>query len=395
MFEIQKKNRCTGCGACVNICTFSAIQMLEDTEGFPYPVIDYKKCTDCTKCQKICPTFSRNRKTLVVASQKSAYLCATNDSRARMSSSSGGVFYALALKCIEKGGVVFGAKFDENWNVIHASATDEVGIKKFQVSKYVQSNIGDTYKKAKVTLDSDKPVLFSGTPCQIAGLKAFLGKQYPHLLTCDFICHGVPSPAVWRDYVLHREKMAGAKAVKICFRVKEAGWLKSFFFFFSFANNEEYRQYKTQDTYYKGFLNNLFVRPCCHRCSFKRYNRASDMTIADAWGVKKYAPEFYDEKGISFVIIHTEEGMTAFKAMRGALVSREIEIYKPIQYNVNFSRSEIQSLTRGSFFSDWKSKGVEAAIEGNLKFYDKLFRKSISIIRDFPLYVKRIGLKRL
>ena len=394
MVEIHKKSKCTGCGACINVCPTSAIEMVADAEGFSYPTLNDCRCTGCGKCRKICPISSENRKALAVASQKLAYLCAINDPQLRQASSSGGIFYALALKCLEDGGVVFGAKFDESWNVVHASATNEEGIKEFQVSKYVQSNIEGTYREAKAVLDLEKPVLFAGTPCQIAGLKSFLGKVYSNLLTCDFICHGVPSPAVWRDYVAYREEKAGAKAVKIFFRVKVEGWLKGFFFFL-FSNRTEYRQYKEQDIYYKGFLNNLFVRPCCHHCSFKGYVRMADITVADAWGIKEYAPEFYNEKGVSFIIIHTDKGKSAFESVHNTVTSQTIEINKPIRHNPNFFCSEVCSLRRNRFFSDWKSKGIEAAIERNLKFYDKLFRKGISIVREIPSYVWHVRSRRL
>lgn len=394
MDEIQIKSRCTGCAACENVCPISAIKMEADIEGFLYPQIDDSKCVDCGKCKRICPVYRENKKGVVLPSKKDAYLCYISDFNARVESSSGGIFYAMAMKCLNDGGIVFGARFDEHWNVIHASASDKNGIKPLQVSKYVQSDIGNTYNEAKKYLDSGKNVLYSGTPCQIAGLKTFLGKDYPNLVTCDFICHGVPSPAVWRDYVAYREEKAGAKAVEVCFRVKDDGWLKSFFFFF-FLNKEEYRQYKTQDIYYKGFLNNLFVRPSCHHCSFKGFNRASDITIADAWGIKEYAPDFYDDKGVSFVIVHTSKGAVTYETIQDIIISRSIEIDKPMKHNMNFYNTEVASLKRRSFFANWKNDGIESAIESNLKFYDKLYRKSIGIIKGIPRYLGCIRSKRL
>jgi len=395
MFEIQKKRKCTGCGACENACPTRAITMCADLEGFSYPSVDSSKCVECGKCKKVCPTRKENQTIPTSVSKKEAYLCYMKDEQARLRSSSGGVFYALAMECISSGGVVFGVEFDDKWNAVHVGVTDEEGVARFQVSKYVQSDIGDTYKEAKAYLEEGRCVLFSGTPCQIAGLKMFLGKSYSNLMTCDFICHGVPSPGVWQDYVKHREEKAGAKAVQVHFRDKANGWLESFFFSFLFLNKKTYREYKTTDIYYKGFLNNLFVRPCCHRCSFRGFHRVADITIADAWGIQAYAPEFYNETGVSFAIIHTDKGISAYHAIDGALISGNIDVEKPIQHNVNFYNSEVSSLHRRRFFLDWRAKGIESAVENNLKFYDKVFRKGVRILKGMPIYIKRFWGKNL
>jgi len=394
MLEIQKKRKCTGCGACTNVCPTAAITMRADSEGFSYPLIDDGKCIDCEKCKNICPTRKENQAEWSLASKKESYLCYINDEQARLASSSGGVFYALAMACVRSGGVVFGVKFDKEWKAVHAEALDTAEVARFQVSKYVQSDIGDTYKKAKAYLEEGKKVLFSGAPCQIAGLKKFLGRDYENLTTCDFICHGVPSPGVWQSYVKYREEQAGAKAVQVQFRDKTEGWLESSVSLFFFQNKEKYRQYKTKDIYYKGFLNNLFVRPCCHKCSFKGFRRAADITIADAWGIQRYAPEFYNEKGVSFITIHTNKGILAYQDINSALISRSIEVEKPIQYNVNFYYSEVSSLRRRTFFVDWRAKGIENAVENNLKFYDKLFRKGVRILTGMPIYIKRFRTRK-
>jgi Coenzyme F420-reducing hydrogenase, beta subunit len=394
MLEIQKKRKCTGCGACSNVCPTAAITMRADSEGFSYPLIDDGKCIDCKKCKNVCPTRKENQAEWSLASKKESYLCYINDEQARLASSSGGIFYALAMACIRSGGVVFGVKFDKEWKAVHAEALDAAEVARFQVSKYVQSDIGDTYKKAKAYLEEGKKVLFSGAPCQIAGLKKFLGRDYENLTTCDFICHGVPSPGVWQSYVKYREEQAGAKAMQVQFRDKTEGWLNSFFFSFLFHNKEKYRKYKTKDIYYKGFLNNLFVRPCCHKCSFKGFRRAADITIADAWGIQTYAPEFYDEKGVSVIISHTDRGADAYDAIQGAMTSRHIDVEKPIQYNANFHHSEMCSLHRKKFFADWKARGIEIAVESNLKFYDKLFRKGVSILKRMPIYIKRFRTRK-
>lgn len=377
--NIIQKNKCTGCEACANVCPVSAITLIADSEGFLYPNIDNSLCINCNKCKCVCPTLKQNHKEIISSSFVSSFLCFCNDEEVRLNSSSGGVFYPLAMKVIKSGGVVFGAKFDEQWNVVHALATEESGVKAFQVSKYVQSRIGDTYTVAKSCLDKGKPVLFTATPCQIAGLRAYLGKSYPNLLTCDFICHGVPSPSVWQEYVKYREDQAGAKAAKIVFRVKDKGWHHSLLYF-SFLNNIENSEYKTKDIYYKGFLNNLFLRPCCHSCSFKGFHRASDITMADAWGIQNYAPSFDNDKGVSLIMINTEKGEKAFKSIDDSITYQRVKKEKPLRYNMNYFISEQMSLRRSRFFSDLKRVGIEKAIENNLKIYDKVFRKAIGTI---------------
>lgn len=319
MIEIRDKSKCVGCGACMQACPVEAIKMCIDEEGFAYPKIDAKKCIRCGKCQNICPNIRINREKIVEVSKRATYLCYSKEEIVQMTSSSGGIFYPLAKKIIDNDGIVFGARFDPTWRVVHAAGFEESDIKAFQTSKYVQSDIGDTYKEAKAYLDAGRFVLFTGTPCQILGLKIFLGKKYDNLITIDFICHGVPSPKVWEDYVRYREKLAGARAEKIAFRVKDEGWLKSFLFFFFFLNGTEYRKCKVNDIYYQGFLNNLFVRPSCHHCQFKGFERAADITISDAWGVKEYAPDFYNEKEFPLLLYIQRRVSKYFGRLRSLL----------------------------------------------------------------------------
>ena len=197
MIEIKEKSSCCGCEACVQCCPKQCLTMHEDCEGFLYPQVDESSCIDCGLCEKVCPVIHQN------ASQEplSSYIAINPNEEIRLKSSSGGIFTLLAEKIIAEGGVVFGARFDENWDVVHAWTDTIEGLAPLCGSKYVQSRIGNTYNEAKDFLKQGRKVLFSGTPCQIAGLKKFLRKEYANLLTVDFICHGVPSPGVWRRYL--------------------------------------------------------------------------------------------------------------------------------------------------------------------------------------------------
>ena len=234
MIDIKDKKDCCGCSACVQKCPKQCISLKEDCEGFLYPIVDKDICIDCGLCEKVCPILyqGEERKPLKVFAAKN------HDEEIRKQSSSGGIFTLLAEKIINEGGVVFGAKFDENWDVKHDYTETIEGLAAFRGSKYVQSRIEDNYRKAETFLKQGRKVLFSGTPCQIAGLKRFFRKEYENLLTVDFICHGVPSPGVWRRYL--QETVArmcdknrvstdpisikNARVESISFRDKSHGW---------------------------------------------------------------------------------------------------------------------------------------------------------------------------
>lgn len=197
MIDIKEKKECCGCNACAQRCPKSCITMREDSEGFLYPEVDKEICIDCGICEKVCPVMYQGNKRKPLA----VYAVKHKNNEIRLSSSSGGVFTALAESVIDEGGVVFGAKFDDNWCVVHSYSETKEGLAAFRGSKYLQSRIGDSFKKVECFLKANRKVLFSGTPCQIAGLKRFLRKEYDNLLTVDFVCHGVPSPGVWREYL--------------------------------------------------------------------------------------------------------------------------------------------------------------------------------------------------
>ena len=197
MIEIRDKKNCCGCAACVQKCPKHCVSLKEDEEGFLYPVVNVDKCIDCGLCEKVCPVLNQDKKHEPIG----VYAAKNKNDETRKNSSSGGVFTLLAENVIKRGGVVFGARFDERWEVVHDYVEDKEGISKFRGSKYVQSTIGDNYLKAEQFLKAGRKVLFSGTPCQIAGLKHFLRKDYDNLLTVDFICHGAPSPGVFRTFL--------------------------------------------------------------------------------------------------------------------------------------------------------------------------------------------------
>lgn len=325
MIEIKDKEDCYGCHACEQVCTRNCITMQADNEGFLYPIVDKDACNNCGLCEKVCPVIHQDSPRAPLAQ----YIAINRDEVIRLKSSSGGIFTLLAEAVIRDGGVVFGARFDENWNVVHTWTETLDGLDAFRGSKYVQSHVGDSYREARDFLKQGRKVLFSGTPCQIAGLRHYLRKEYDNLFTVDIVCHGVPSPRVWRRYLDEfrstlrsgydvEEGRASSAANEypiitgISFRDKTNGWKKfSFRLRYRPSAMEEERDFLqpfTENPYMQGFLVNIDLRPSCHACSAKSGKSGSDITIADAWGVNQFAPEHDDDKGACYVLEHTEKG---------------------------------------------------------------------------------------
>lgn len=281
-----------------------------------------------------------------------AYAAFSLDENIREKSSSGGIFYPLAKEIIKNNGIVFGAMFDKEWNVVHGYTETLEGIENFLGSKYVQSNIGNMFVKAKEFLENGRTVLFSGTPCQIYGLKSYLGKEYKNLFTIDFICHGVPSPKVWHDYL--EERSEGRTISRVNFRDKTEGW-KASSLNINFSDGNIYRKNNIKEVYLKGFLGDIYLRPSCYECSFKGINRISDITLADFWGAEKAKlPEIFARggvKGISAVIIHSELGKYLWWQIDSMLQTEEVPIEIIIKYNKYAIESVKKPEKRNNFFN--------------------------------------------
>lgn len=334
MIRITDNKDCCGCHACASVCARQCIAMQEDNEGFLYPVVDETTCTDCGLCEKVCPVINQDepRKPLKV------YAAKNRNEEVRRQSSSGGIFTPLAEAVIREGGVIFGAKFDKDWNVVHAWTDTIEGIADFRGSKYVQSTIGDAYREAREFLKQGRKVLFSGTPCQIAGLRKFLRKEYGNLITVDVVCHGVPSPLVWRKYLeetrekLRAERNAGKNMdssslmdlpviTGISFRDKTHGWKKYGFAIrydssvtaantnLSSVKEQLLLESFTENVFMKGFLANLYLRPSCYACTARSGKSGSDISMADFWGIYNFYSEYDDDKGIELLLVNSDKGM--------------------------------------------------------------------------------------
>lgn len=375
MIEIREKSKCSGCHACVGICPKQCITMVCDEEGFWYPQVNSEICINCGLCEKVCPII--NPITIEkTEAEIDAYAAYTKKEDVRLNSSSGGVFTEIASYVIQQGGIVFGAAFGETFEVAHTYTETEEGLETFRGSKYVQSKIGNSYEQAQQYLKEGRMVLFTGTPCQIGGLLSFLKKPYDNLITQDVICHGVPSPIVWKQYIKHREKEAASATRKTFFRHKKYGW-KTYSVLFEFTNNTEYVQVFSEDLYIRGFLADLCLRPSCYACAFKNKLRPSDFTLADFWGIQNVIPEMDDDQGTSLVFVNSEKGKKIFEQLKSQIVYKKTDLDTAIKYN----RSMIQSVAlppkRDNFMHAIKTQDFQCVVQKYCKksFIRRVLRK--------------------
>ncbi len=410
MINIQDKEVCCGCNACVQRCPKHCIRMQEDSEGFLYPQVDESLCIDCGLCEKVCPMLNQD------ASQDPLQVLAVKNrnEEERMKSSSGGVFIALAKQVLAKGGVVFGAVFDEKWEVKHTWTDSLEGVYPMMGSKYLQSRIEESFKEAERFLKQGRDVLFTGSPCQIAGLRKYLRRNYDNLLAVDFICHGVPSPGVWRKYLTEvktpsaRRAAAGKNSVcasslnavpeitGIAFRDKTFnGWKK-----FSFVVQSKSALKADQNTvllsdifpnnpYMKGFLADIYLRPSCYACQHKSGKSGSDLTIADFWGIDRIMPAFDDDKGVGLVILNSAKGHSAFNALPD-MECAESTIEAVRTHNTAYHRSATVHPKRKKFYRRMaKGKTISNCVYKTLtpSLTDRIILRTRSVLkRILPIH---------
>ncbi len=375
----EKKELCSGCYACSNACPKSCITMQVDSEGFWYPHVNEEKCVNCKVCEKICPVF--NRISTREFDFPIVYAAINKSEEVVKNSSSGGVFTSIAQYVLQNNGIVFGAAFNEKLEVEHIPIESEQELWKLQGSKYVQSKIGNVYEKVKEYLNQKRLVLFTGTPCQIAGLKSFLGNDYENLICQDIICHGVPSPRVWDLYLKYRKEKAEENIQEIFFRYKIYGW-KKYSLLFNFENGKEYISVHRDDDYMKAFLYNYSLRPSCFNCHFKGVNRLADFTLADFWHVNTYAPDMYNENGVSLVFLHTEKAKQIFEIISNKLNIKYIEDENVAKMNRPMVSSVDRPKNRDKFFEKLGTTSFDVLIKKYCKVSigDKLKRKIVKFI---------------
>lgn len=343
MINLKNKQDCCGCSACAQRCPKQCITMTEDEEGFLYPQVETSKCVDCHLCEKACPVINQDE----ARTPLKVYAAKNSDDEIRLKSSSGGIFTLLAEQTIKDGGVVFGARYDTEWNVIHDYTETIEGLSAFRGSKYVQSNINRSFFKVKTFLESGRNVLFSGTPCQVAGLKLFLRKNYDNLLTVECVCHGVPSPGLWQQYLKEQTAKDGRtikNIAKINFRNKETGW-KRYSVSIEYEDGKRCFNYHGENAWTCSFINNLNLRPSCTNCSSKCNNSRADITLGDFWGADNFMPD-NDDKGITLAICHTDKAVECMMNIE----CKEYEMEKVLPYNKSLIQSTKENPKRIVFF---------------------------------------------
>lgn len=371
---VSEKALCCGCSACYDICPKSAISMVEDSEGFLYPTINKDKCVNCGLCEKVCPTQNKQNS----QSLMKAFAAYNTDQEIRLQSSSGGLFTLFAESILGNNGVVYGAAFDDNFEVEHIRITNVENLNLLRGSKYVQSKLDGIFKLCKNDLEINKYVLFTGTPCQVAALKSYLKKDYVNLFCMDIICHGVPSRMVWRQYLEYRVNFAKSKIAQIAFRLKNEGW-KQYAVKFTFANSTAYCQKFQDDVFMNGFLKDLYLRPSCYNCQFKTKERVSDFTVADFWGIDKIHPEWDDDKGMTLLIVHSLKGNDLVESVKEKLFLKDVNLDEAISYNSSMTKSVAMNKKREAFFKEnINANNIEKIIGRYIKAHYSL-RKRLSI----------------
>jgi len=305
MDTICPNNICTGCGACLNVCPKKCIQMVVDEEGFLFPAINEQLCNNCDVCRRTCPALSP--KTPTPSREPNVYACWNRDNPVRFQSASGGVFSALADEVLRRNGVVYGAAFDENAYLRHISVENKGELWKLRSSKYIQSDVGAVYTEIKQHLKMLRPVLFSGTPCQVAALQACVGND-ANLFTADLFCHGVPSPGLFAHYADFLGKRFGAKLTSINFRHKRKGWELPICVA-NFDNFHEQVLRGLDNSYVRGFHFSITLRLSCYQCPYATIVRRGDVSLADFSKIGEIQPFEHSVKGgISLVLANTEKG---------------------------------------------------------------------------------------
>lgn len=302
--DSKQKGECCGCTACASVCPHDAITMQADDLGFLYPQIDDARCVDCGLCVKVCQfgaDYARVGKWL----EPEVFAVRLKDEEQLRRSQSGGAFYGMAIRMLERGGVVYGAGFTGHFHVAHKRVTTMQELEELRGSKYVQSDMRDVFPQVKADLRAGRPVLFSGTPCQVSGLQSYVGvKMQSQLYTVDLVCHGVPSPAVWHDYLDYVERKEGEPCTGVNFRDKSFGW-GSHEETFCFASGRKI----TRSTYRYLFYKHYMLRDSCFQCPYTNLKRCSDITVADFWGWPKVGNgQFDDNKGVSLVLVNSDKG---------------------------------------------------------------------------------------
>lgn len=360
MIRLEDKANCCGCSACSSVCPKQCITMKADREGFMYPVIDEDKCIDCGLCEKVCPCINREKEE---DSVKKSYVIRNNKKDILMNSPSGGVFTSIAEEFLKDGAVIYGSGFDDDWVVRHFKADTMEKAERFRGSKYVQSDVTGVFQEIKALLDDNVYVVFSGTPCQVDGLKNYLRKDYDNLFTVDVICHGVPSPLLWEKYRKYQEKKFGSKLKESNFRNKTYGY-HSGSMKLTFENGKSYYGSARVDYMLKPFFREISSRPSCYDCPSKKVGHSADMSLYDCWNADKLLGTACDDCGYTNVLVHTQKGLKVVELLKKYCFVQEVDTKKAIALDgPMITKSAVPHKKRDQFYSTLQEKGIEKTIE--------------------------------
>lgn len=350
MIKIEKKENCSGCTACVAICPKSCIEMKEDNEGFLYPEVNEQKCVECGFCEKICPILNPKKEEEF---KQDAYIVQNKDEKVLRESTAGGAFTAIAKYVLSRKGVVFGVELDKNLTAHHIYVEREEDLSRFRNSKYIQSFVGgSTHKQVKSFLEQGKFVCFSGTPCQIEGLKNYLRKDYERLITVDVVCRAVPSPLIFRKYVEYQECKMKEHIEKVFFRDKHYGYKYSTMNVITDRNQGNYHQGVESDPWLRAFFSNICDRPSCHKCHFRKRYRVSDFTIWDCFHAGRFSRELDNDKGATRVLVHTDKGRKIFDEIKSDMYFVQTKPEDIIEGAKEMRESVSPNVHRQEFFED-------------------------------------------
>ena len=326
MINIKNKKDCTGCCACVDICSHKAISLSVDNEGFWYPKVDESLCVDCGLCDKVCPELHVKEVNATNKETPTCFAAQHKDEAIRLDSTSGGLFSALANMMYDQGGYVAGAIYNEDFSVRHIISNDRKDLEKIRSSKYLQSSCVDLYKAIKKLLVKNEKVLVCGCPCQMSALRLYLGKEYEQLIICDFICLGINSPKIFRKHLDSLESKYNSKIIYAKAKNKEHGW-RSLTFKAMFENGKSYYGSGSVDNFTRGYLRTgSYCRPSCYECNYKQVPRIADITLADFWGIENVDKSLDDNTGTSLVMCNSEKGKLFFESIQSDLKYREVDI---------------------------------------------------------------------
>lgn len=362
--NLCKTELCTGCAACANSCPKNCIHMEPDVEGFLRPNIQADICIECGLCESHCSVLHPIGNWSSDQAGTNAYCVHYKDDAIRSTSTSGGAFTALCEWVFQRNGVVFGAAYDTLFQVVHVRADDMATLGKLRTAKYAQSQIGNSFQEVKKLLNEGRYVLFSGTPCQIAGLSSYLGGAHERLVLVDLICHGTPSPAVWQAYIRYRSQTdaQGAEPISVNLRSKKTGW-PNYSVSFTYETGINYSVPNSADPFMRAFVGNLCLRPACYDCQFKGLSRASDFTLGDYWGVWNQEPEFNDGCGTSLVLVHNEKATAIWNEVCQVLRYKQVDVVSALVDNPSALRSSEKPSNREIFMDNHDHQNFEKLVD--------------------------------